>query len=143
MAEKVAIQGKNKVAFDFSQIYQRGESAGSGNNGDSNETFKYLYVTDFSIYQTDSDALVDVSALTPGASASATVKKLSASLWKDTDLSNVRLIKCYRTGNELNSVTLEKLGSNVFYSGYIIGNEPDGIFLWDMTDIKPLTDSIN
>lgn len=140
-AKDVAINGvNNKNAFEYSKIWQRGESAGEN---DGSHTFKDLYVTDFSIYQPDSVALADISALTPGVAAEAPVKKLSVSLWKDTDLNNVRLIKCYRTGNELNSVTLEKLGSNGIYSGYIIGNEPDGIFLWDMTDIKPLTDSIN
>ncbi|MBE5040669.1 hypothetical protein [Ructibacterium gallinarum] len=140
-AKDVAINGvNNKKEFGYSRIWQRGESAGEN---DKNETFKDLYITDFSIYQPDSVALADISALTPGTAAAAPVKKLSISLWKDTDLNNVRLIKCYRTGNELNSVTLEKLGSNGIYSGYIIGNEPDGIFLWDMTDIKPLTDSIN
>ena len=140
-AKDVAINGvNNKKEFGYSRIWQRGESAGKN---DKNETFKDLYITDFSIYQPDGVALADISALTPGVAAEAPVKKLSVSLWKDTDLSNVRLIKCYRTGNELNSVTMEKLGSNGIYSGYIIGNEPDGIFLWDMTDIKPLTDSIN
>lgn len=140
-AEDVAINGNNnKIAFKYSKIWQRGESAGE--NG-QNETFKDLYVTDFSIYQPTGDALADISELTPGEAAEAPVKKLSVSLWKDTDLSNVRLIKSYGTENGLDYVTVEKLSSNGIYAGFITGNEPNGIYLWNMNSIRPLVESIN
>lgn len=140
-AKDVAINGvNNKKAFEYSRIWQRGESAGEN---DGNHTFKDLYVTDFSIYQPTGDALADISELTPGVAAEAPVKKLSVSLWKDTDLSNVRLIKSYGTENGLDYVTVEKLSSNGIYAGFITGNEPNGIYLWNMNSIRPLVESIN
>lgn len=140
-AKDVAINGdKNKTAFEYSRIWQRGESAGEN---DGNHTFKDLYVTDFSIYQPTGDALADISELTPGVAAEAPVKKLSVSLWKDTDLSNVRLIKSYGTENGLDYVTVEKLSSNGIYAGFITGNEPNGIYIWNMNSIRPLVESIN
>lgn len=140
-AKDVAINGvNNKKAFEYSRIWQRGESAGEN---DGNHTFKDLYVTDFSIYQPTGVALADISELTPGVAAEAPVKKLSVSLWKDTDLSNVRLIKSYGTENGLDYVTVEKLSSNGIYAGFITGNEPNGIYLWNMNTIRPLVENIN